>query len=144
MLEFAISTVVILTVLFGIIDVGRAAYAYDWVVHAARQGARFMIVRGTYCIYDPVPLPGGCPATAQDATNYITNANGNGLDTTGIATNQVTVFTNCFRVANEQGPPPCAPTGWIRVRVQYNFSFVSPFVPLTWTMHSTSYMVVQN
>jgi hypothetical protein len=146
LVEFAISSVVILSVLFGIIDAGRALYAFDWVGNAARQGTRFMIVRGLYCVYDPVPLPGGCPATAADSTNYITNATGNGLDTTGIDTSQVTVTTTCFLVGHALGPPPCAPTGWVIVNVQYNFRFITPFLAAIppWQMTSTSKVIVQN
>jgi len=143
LVDFAVSTVVILTALFGIIDVGRALYAYDWVAHAARQGARFMIVRGTFCANNPVQLPGGCPATGKDCVNYITNANGNGLDTTGIDTSQVTVTTGCLTGA-VFAPPPCAPSYPVQVKVQYNFKFLSPFVPLSWSMQSTSKVIVQN
>lgn len=144
LIEFALASVTILTVLFGIIDVGRAAYAYDWISNAARLGARFMIVRGTNCINNPVLLPGGCPATAADSTNYITNSNGTGIDTSGIDTRELTVTTTCFLVGHTLGPPPCAPTGWLRVQIQYNFKFLSPFIPLTWQMQSTSQEIVQN
>lgn len=145
-IEFALSAVVILAVMFGIIDAGRALYSYDWVAHAARAGTRFMIVRGIYCQYDPMPLPGGCPATAADASNYITNANGNGFDATGINTSQVTVTTTCFLVGHALGPPPCAPTGWVIVDVAYNFKFITPFlagIP-AWEMTSSSKVIVQN
>jgi hypothetical protein len=143
--EFALSAVVVLAVLFGIIDAGRALYSYDWVVHAARSGTRFMIVRGTYCQYDPMPLPGGCPATAADATNYITNATGNGFDATGINTSQVTVSVGCLTGA-VFAPPPCAPAAPVQVKVDYNFKFITPFlagIP-PWAMTSTSKVIVQN
>lgn len=145
LVDFAVSAVLILAVLFAIIDAGRALYAYDWVVHAARSGARFMVVRGTYCQYDPMPLPGGCPATAGDATNYITNANGNGFDASGINTSQVTVTVECLTGA-VFAPPPCAPAAPVQFEVQYNFKFITPFLASIhqWTMHSTSKLIVQN
>ena len=149
LIEFAVSLVLILTVLFGIIDVGRALYAYDWVANAARKGSRFMIVRGTGCINNPVLLPGGCPATATDSSNYITNAHGNGLDTTGIDPSQVHVSTLCFATNTVAQLPPCAPDGgYVRVSVMYTFKFITPFLaaafPSGVQMSSTSKVVVQN
>ena len=42
--EFAIILATVLTVLFGVVDLGRAAYAYVWVANAARQGTRLDMV----------------------------------------------------------------------------------------------------
>jgi Flp pilus assembly protein TadG len=145
LVEFAVSLIVILTVLFGIIDAGRALYAYDWVANAARKGTRFMSVRGVNCLKDPSLLNGGCPATRDDATNYIKNANGNGLDTTGINTNQVTVTTSCEVAGTSFSLPPCAPTVWVQVTVAYEFNFITPFLTHTpWRMQSSSRVIVQN
>jgi len=69
LVEFAVSMVVILTLLFGIIDVGRALYAYDWVSNAARLGTRFAMVRGSSCSQ----LLGGCPAIQSDVVAYLNN-----------------------------------------------------------------------
>jgi hypothetical protein len=40
LIEFALISPVLLLLLFGIIDVGRAVFYYDTVSHAAREGAR--------------------------------------------------------------------------------------------------------
>lgn len=134
LVEFAISLVVVLTVLFGIIDTGRALYAYNWCSNSARLGTRFMMVRGTKCTL----LSGGCPATGTDATNYIES------NAVGIDTGQVTVTTWCW-ADTVKNNPPCPPQALVQVQVQYNFKFVTPFVPLSgWTMQSTSERVVQN
>ena len=47
--EAAIVMTLLLTMLFGIVDFGRAFYTYDLVSHLARQGARWAIVRGSQC-----------------------------------------------------------------------------------------------
>ena len=143
LVEFSLAAFTILVLLFGIIDVGRAAYAYDWVSNAARLGTRFMIVRGTNCPNNPVLLPGGCPATAQNLSDYITNASGTGINTSGIDTSQVTVSSECITAA-VFAPPPCADKWWVQVKVQYEFRFLSPLVPLSWQMQSISRVVVQN
>lgn len=149
LVDFALSLIIVLSVLFGIIDVGRALYAYDWVANAARKGSRFMEVRGTPgCLKNPHLLSGGCPATATDATNYITNANGNGIDTTGINANQLTVTSLCRVTGSIGTQPPCADTTWVQVKVTYNFKFITPFLavafPSGWDMHSSSEVIVQN
>ncbi|HEV2033452.1 MAG TPA: TadE/TadG family type IV pilus assembly protein [Candidatus Dormibacteraeota bacterium] len=43
MIEFALISPVLLLLLFGIIDVGRAIFYYDTVNHAAREGARVAV-----------------------------------------------------------------------------------------------------
>lgn len=42
--EFAIAFPVFLLLLFGLVDVGRAVYAYSGITNAAREGARLAIV----------------------------------------------------------------------------------------------------
>ncbi|HZP24995.1 MAG TPA: TadE family protein [Terriglobales bacterium] len=144
--EFAITSAVVLAVLFGIIDAGRALYAYNWTSNAARKGTRFMIVRGEFCVQDPMPLTGGCPATAQNLDDYIKNTGGNGLDTTGIDTNKITTTASCFAPAGARQPPPCAAGGWVRVNVTYTFNFITPFLRVipAWNMTSYSQVIVQN
>ena len=40
LIEFALVSPVLLLLLFGIVDIGRAVFYYDTVNHAAREGAR--------------------------------------------------------------------------------------------------------
>jgi Flp pilus assembly protein TadG len=118
LVEFAVSMVVILTLLFGIIDVGRALYAYDWVSNAARLGTRFAMVRGSSCSQ----LLGGCPAIQSDVVAYLNN--------------------NCIVGENSFSILPCAPGTQVYVEVQYSFSFLSPLAPHSWLMTSSSQVYV--
>ena len=43
LIEFALVSPVLLLLLFGIIDIGRAVFYYDTVNHAAREGARLVV-----------------------------------------------------------------------------------------------------
>ena len=43
LIEFALISPVLLLLLFGIIDIGRAVFYYDTVNHAAREGARLAV-----------------------------------------------------------------------------------------------------
>lgn len=141
LVEFAVSVAVLLTLLFGVIDLGRALYAYDWLYNAARQTTRWAMVRGATC----TRLMNGCPATADDITNYVTNTTGVGLDTSGIDISKLTVNSRCFATHNVNPTPPCAATGWVQVQLQYQFHFISPLMFHTpWTMSTSSERVVQN
>jgi TadE-like protein len=44
LIEFALISPVLLLLLFGIIDIGRAVFYYDTVSHAAREGARSAVI----------------------------------------------------------------------------------------------------
>jgi Flp pilus assembly protein TadG len=129
LLEFALVTLVLLTVLFGIIDVGRALFAYDFVSDAARRGTRFAMVRGTSCS----GLAGGCPAAQSDIQTYLSS------NAPGINTSNLTVTATCQPGG---GALPCKPGTPVNVKVQYTFSFFSPLVPSSWVMSSSSQRVV--
>ena len=49
LVETVIVMGVLLALMFGIIDFGRALYTYSFVAQLARQGARWAIVRGANC-----------------------------------------------------------------------------------------------
>ena len=148
LVEFALALTVLLTLLFGIIDIGRALYAYNWLYNGARQATRWAMVRGAFC---DSHLP-GCPNGADGGTitSYVTNTlpagYGNGLDTTGIDTTTkgvLKVTSTCFSKTVKQ-TPPCAPTTNVQIQIQYQFQFITPFLNHTpWTMTSFSERVVQ-
>jgi hypothetical protein len=67
--EFALVLPVLLLLFMGILDFGRAVYAYNTLSNAAREGARVAIVDQT--------VAGGIPAGAQRAADQAT---GLGID----------------------------------------------------------------
>lgn len=153
MIEFALSVTVLLTLLFGIIDIGRALYAYDWLYNGARQATRWAMVRGAFCDSHLTLCPTGASGGNMGTDNifeYVTNtlpANyGNGLDTTGIDTSAVKVASTCWS-KTINSIPPCAPTSLVQVQVMYQFHFITPFLAgfqwASWPMTSTSERVVQ-
>lgn len=78
--EFAFTAVVILTLLFGIMELGRAMYVDHFISTAAQNATRYAIVRGSSWAGT---TPGGsckssttgfdCWASATDIKNYITS-----------------------------------------------------------------------
>src|SRR5689334_10769309 len=85
-IEFSLAIATILIVLLGIVDLGRALYAYNWVSDSSRRATRYAMVRGTKC----TGLTSACPATATDITTYVKSF------ATGIDRSQVTVTTQCY------------------------------------------------
>jgi Flp pilus assembly protein TadG len=141
LVEFALATAVILTVVFGLIDLGRALYTYNWVADSARKGARFMMVRGNMCrtnMPDDLQVT-PCPATQTDSLNYVKSL------ALGLDQSKISVSTTCQATGGALIPPPCAARGYVRVQVTYNFNFITPFVNvLPWNMTSSSQIYVQN
>ena len=135
LVEFSLAVVAILIVLFGIIDIGRALYAYNWLSDAARRATRYAMVRGSKC----TGLGSDCPASSNDIQAYVNSL------ATGIDTSQLTVTSQCFASGTFTRTPPCAAPEWVKVSVQYQFHLVSPVMaPISnWYMHSDSERIVQ-
>src|SRR5690242_13337603 len=62
MVEGALCLMVFLMMIFGIMDFGRAVFAYNSISWAAREGARYAMVRGS---------SSGHQVTATDVKNYV-------------------------------------------------------------------------
>ncbi|MBV8066349.1 MAG: pilus assembly protein [Candidatus Eremiobacteraeota bacterium] len=127
--ETAIVMAVVLAILFGIIDFGRALYTYSFVATLAREGARWAIVRGANCTMLPAP----CPARSgsADIQPYVRSLS------QGVTNPNLITANLSF---------PCNTPGCVaQVTVQYPFSFSLPFMPKTGiSMSSTSQMVISN
>lgn len=136
--EFAFASLIALTLILAVVDFGRALFAYDLAVNAARLGTRYAVVRGTGC--RPRTLPTPCPATVSDIKSFIV-AQSPGIDATvlssGISVNYGPVpqapATNCTA---SHPDPGC----WVAVTVSYPFRFLLPFRNLTFT--NTSQMTI--
>lgn len=131
MVETMLVMTLMLSVLCGIMEGGRALYTYHAVANAARLGARYAIVRGTGCSV------AGCPATAASIRSYV---RGQTLlvDPSALAVTSTWATAPGCIDPNHQGQD-CI----VIVQVQYPFQWAIPFVPLpTLTMSSTSRMVI--
>jgi Flp pilus assembly protein TadG len=137
LVEQALVLTILLAVIFGIIDSGRALYTYHFVSQAAREATRWASVRGNTC----AGLPGGCPAAAADVQTYVANVSGMGLDPariTATTTWPIKPYSNLSCAVNNKNPG-CV----VQVQVDYAFQFILPFLPsAAFTMSSTSEMVI--
>ncbi len=120
--QFAALLVPALTLLFGIMQGAEVANAYNWVTYAARDGARYAMVRGSGA---------SSPATSSSVSSYVKG------EAQGLNTQNLTVTTTW--------PTNNSPGSVVKVQVTYNFA---PFSRLWSTaqipMTSTSQMVISH
>jgi Flp pilus assembly protein TadG len=69
LVEMAISSLILCTMFFGIFEVTMACYTYNAVSEAARESARWAMVRGSKCSTYTVSQD-HCGATSDDIQNY--------------------------------------------------------------------------
>jgi Flp pilus assembly protein TadG len=133
LVEFALSVLVFLVLVFGILDFGRALYTYHAVSYAARAGTRYAIVRGSACTG-----VSGCPATQGSVTSYIESVSPNlNPSDLNVSVNWVTGNTGCPAGTSPTDSPGCS----VQVAITYKFIWLFSFLPAT-TMTSTSQMVI--
>lgn len=127
--EFALAVTVLFMVTYGIIDFGRALYAYDLVNTAARIGSRYAIVHGSGCTLSI------CPATSAAIQTYVLTK------VTGVNQSQFSVVTTWSTAPGCSDPNFQGPECIVNVKVSYPFRFVLAFNQ-TLTLTSTSQMVI--
>jgi Flp pilus assembly protein TadG len=137
-LEFALSAVVLLTLVLGIMQMSLAVYTYHVISEAAREGTRYAMVRGNTCNASGA----SCTVGASQIQSYIKNI---GLPT--IQASNLTVTTTYSDYPAGSGCTPnanCAnPGNMVTVKVAYAYPLNIPFVPSnTLNMTSTSAMVI--
>jgi Flp pilus assembly protein TadG len=136
--EMAIAAVAVLSLLFGIVDFGRALYTYGFIAQLAREGARWAIVRGSTSCTNGLPASYDCNATTAQIQSYVQS-----LSEGATTPSNITVTTTYPSCPNTSGAGSNAPGCTVAVNVKYPFKFVMGFMPsVTITMSSTSTMVI--
>lgn len=158
LLEYAFVAMLFFIMLLGIIDFGRALYAYHFVSHAAREATRYAAVHGSTCNSDgscSIANPDTGPALSTNTViqDYVQSIVPSGLDSSKVTTtpnwptppepavcttDPTTLGCNCYVTAT-QNAPGCT----VEVQVQYAFPFLYPFIHTgTLNLSSTSEMVI--
>jgi Flp pilus assembly protein TadG len=133
LVEFALSILIFLVLVFGVLDFGRALYAYHAVSYAARAGTRYASVRGATC-----NVVSGCPATQSSVTSYIESVSPNlSPSNLTVSVSWVTGNNGCPAGTSPTNSPGCS----VQVAISYKFIWLFSFLPAT-TMTSTSQMVI--
>lgn len=146
LVETALTSIILLTVVFGIMRISLGVYSYFFVSNAAREATRYAIVRGATLGSD-CTAPGYATCIAQGGSNtgdiktYVT-----GLGFPGINPANVTVNTTWLTATGGAcgTADSCKISGnQVRVTVTYDYPLSIPFVSSrTLSMTSTSQMVI--
>lgn len=150
LLEFAISAVITVSLLFGVIDLSRALYTYHFISSAAEQGARFAEVHGSgwtsACSSSSgtsYTAPLGCTASKSDIQDYVQS-----LTPPGVTRASVTVNPQWLGKDINGNTSICATTNnkagcLVQVSVSYQFSYMVPFLPTSaQTLSATAQAVI--
>lgn len=123
LIELQMTTLVMLTLLFGIIETSRALYAYTVVANASRMATRYAIVHGSY---SSAPSGPGCaPATAPNVASV-------GQAITVAAGLTGATVAVCYAGGNTTGEA-------VTVTASYLFTPIVPLAPIgSFTLSSTS------
>jgi Flp pilus assembly protein TadG len=129
MVEFALSSIVILAVMFGIMDCSRAVYIDHYLVEAARNGSRYAMVRGGSWNSSCSSYSGsGCTASSTNISDFISSTLQPGISSSNMTVKTTWPGTGAAgsscssSTTNSQG---CV----VNVQVSYAFNFVLPFLP---------------
>jgi Flp pilus assembly protein TadG len=142
-LETAMSMIILLTFLFGVMEGSLALYTYHFIAEASREAVRYAIVRGSSaggtCASYTSPT---CAVTTAQITSYVQNIGFPGIDPS-----KMTVNTSYAPYPAGVTCTPSAacnnPGNLVTVNITYNFPLTVPFVPAhSYLMSSTSAMVI--
>ena len=103
--EAALVITVNLVFIFGIIEFGRASFAFNQLAYLAQDGTRYASLRGKTV---------QTPATAASIQTYVQGR--------AVAMGSPSVTTTWQNNSNDPG-------NWVRVQVSYPLTFVAPFLP---------------
>ena len=130
LVEFAVSSILFFTVLFGIIDFGQSIWRYNMMGDLAQEGARWAAVRGKF---------GDTPATAADVQTYVRARTE--LNVTVNTTRVDPVSHHCIEGLVD--PSTLSPGDAFCVNVQGSYSRVSALIPIpSMTLHGRAQMII--
>jgi len=155
LVEFAMAGLMLVAMVFGIIEMGLAMYAYHFASYAAQLGARYAMVRGadyssTACSTSPPPsftLGYHCQAASSDVQNYVQSLASSGLNPSSVSATATwpgstpDCSSGCSACSSSTKNAGCM----VKVQVTYSFSFLGlRFLPSTGlSLTSTAEKVIQ-
>lgn len=157
LVETAIAATLMLGVIFSFFEMFMAFYAYHYVSYAARDAARYAIVRGSDCATDSTTMT-NCDVTQAELQSYVQGLNFPGINANDVsvtaswqtavytetATSITTSWSSCTSSSGSGFPTGCdAPGNAVKVTVTYAFPLNLPFFAnQSLSFSSTSQMVI--
>ncbi len=129
LLEFAISGLLLFTIVFGVIECSRALYIDHFVANAAREATRYASVRGasssTACSSTVVY---SCAASSSDVTSFVQSIATAGVRTANLTVGTTWPGTDATGAACPATGPANSPGCLVMVTVAYTFTYNLPFL----------------
>ncbi len=135
LVEMALSCLILIPVLFGIVQLSIGLYCYHYAADAAREATRWAIVRGANCNglfgkgYCSPASALGTGADGNDITQYVKSLgypySGSVTATTQWCVNGAAIpatWTSCSTTQNN------TPGNQVKVTVSYSYPLIIPFV----------------
>ncbi len=135
-METAISCLILIPVLFGIVQLSLALYCYTYAANAARQAARWAMVRGANCngnfnaAYCSPTDASGSGATPNDIAQFV---KGLGFPFSGVVSTSAQWCT--YGGSTPATWTFCSTTKYnstgnqVQVKVSYAYPLIIPFLP---------------
>ena len=147
LLEFALSAVLLLTLIFGILDCSRALYIDHFVGNAAREATRYAAVRGNDWKGAACATTANfaCEATAADVSAFVKSVAPAGVDPSLMTVKTSWPGTDAAGASCTSGGLAADSAGCtVVVQIVYKFSFVLPLLPANkWSLPSTSRVTIE-
>jgi Flp pilus assembly protein TadG len=163
LVEFALTSLLLFCLLFGVFNWMVGMYVYHFTTYAAQQATRFAVVRGytwssnttvgTQCGTSPPPsftMPYNCTANAGDIQNFVQSIAGPGIVPSSLTINESRTYV-WPAVTPDGTTAPCgtntgtsynSPGCMVKVTVSYSYNLL-PFMKLSaFPMSATSEKVI--
>jgi len=145
MIEMAVTAVVALSMIFGIMDFCRAMYVYHFTSYAAEEATRYAIVRGAHWSGSSCTTTTtyACQATSTNVTSFVQS-----IAPPGVSTSSMTVATTWPGTTVSGSTTGCSTAQaagcLVQVKVTVSFNFILPFLPKSaFNFSGTSAKIIQ-
>jgi len=143
LVEFAMSAVIVLLLLFGVVEVSRIMLVYTTVADAARIGARYAITHGT----TPNDTATNADVSSMQSSVQTAVKSFLGPGTVNVNAPGLTITTAfpsvaCSGSASTSTCTGTTPGNLVQVTVSYPYDLLIPYLPISVTIGSTSAGVI--
>ena len=126
--EFALSILFVVLLIFGIIELILLIYTYNTLADAAKEGVRYAIVHG--CDFDSTTCSGTCSTACTDTTGSNVVARAKNFASASLHDTSKMTFNVDYNPGGANGSSACSKAGCAgRVTVAYPYQ---PFFGFSW------------
>ena len=132
LVEFAVSAILLFTLIFGVLQCSRALYTYHFLGSAAQEAARYAMVRGASWTSNCSSAASySCVATSSNVATFVQGIASAGISKSGLGVSTTWPGQNAAGASCLQSSSTPTNTAGcvVTVTVTYSFSFGSSLLP---------------